>query len=136
MSRIPTLASAILDLEANELGETLRALTFPDEGYGCYSTFEVRRPALKWSRGRCLAFWVSLGYDDNDDPDDLDRAGECADLGEGFTWQLDGLTVGVCWFWDGDGTLAFDARAGRSRRFVVNTDCKKDYGWDDVEVGR
>lgn len=129
MSRISALARALLCLHADDLGETLRALTFPDGGIGCYSTFDVRRPERKWRRARRLELWTMLGYDDPDDPG---RVGECADLGEGYTWQLDDLVVSVCWFWDGDGTLVFDARDGCKRRVLVNTDCRKDYGWEDA----
>lgn len=128
MSRVPTLAEAILNLDADDLGETLRALTFTGEGIGCFSTFEVRRPASRWGRALRVALWTALDYDD---PDDADRVSECADLGEGYTWKLDDLLVHVCWFWDGNGTLVFDARSGRARRLIVNTDCKKDYGWED-----
>lgn len=129
MSRVPTLARALLALHAGDLGETLRALTFRGEGIGCYSTFDVRRPSLRWKRRRRLELWTALGYDDPDDPD---RVSECADLGEGYTWKLDDLLVNACWFWDGDGTLVFDARAGRMRRLIVNTDCKKGYGWEEA----
>lgn len=125
------LTKAVMWMEsADAFGELLRELTFPGEGYGCYSTREVRGHAVEWPRQRRVEFWRTIGYCDPDYPEGL---AEQADSGEGYTWKLDDLTVHVCWFWDGDGVLAFDARAGDLRRVVINGDCKKYYRWEEVE---
>lgn len=123
-----TLAGAILDIkDPNELGETLRALTFPGEGYGCYRNFDVREGATGWAEDAQRAFWTWL---DHCDPGYVD---ECVQLGEGYDYLLGGLLVNVAWYWDGDGTLAFGAWSGGARRVVINTDCKKSRHWQELD---
>jgi hypothetical protein len=40
------------------------------------------------------------------------------------------ITIECRWWWDGDGTLVFSLPGGE---FLVNTDCKKNYGWFNTE---
>lgn len=120
------------------VGELLREATFVGEGYGCYSDFTVRAGAVQWNRQRRVDYWRSTGYDETGDSDitPWDQAAECADMGEGYTYTLDGLRIDVCWFWDGDGVLEFTVYNSHARaiRKVVNGDCKKDHYWKDDDL--
>lgn len=124
------LSRALLGMDSEVLGETLRELVFTGDGYGCYSTFDVRDGAQPWPERQRAAFWQALEHTDAEDVAELAR------LGSGYTVQIGALNVGVCWYWDGDGVLAFAVTDGHTRRVVVNTDCKKDYGWDDKTPGQ
>lgn len=121
-----SLADRLLrEVDSNVVGELLRDLTFLGEGYGCYSNFSVRSGARKWYPRQRRDWWQALGVDE----ECLD---EVAFLGEGYTFDLDGYLIDVCWFWDGDGTLTFCvSREADVLRTLYNGDCKKDYGWRD-----
>lgn len=108
-------------------GEVLRAFTFVGEGFGCYRNFDVRPDAAHIDEDKQAAFWRLLGYEDPD---------ECADMGDAYSFRALGLEIEVYWYWDGDGTLAYLIGDSQPLRCVVNTDCKKDYGWREEEVDR
>jgi hypothetical protein len=114
------------------VGEILRDLTFVGEGYGCYSTFEVREDAREWTREQRRDYWVAFGYDEKGEEVWDWTADEAADLGQGYTYELDGYRIDVCWYWDGDGTLTFVVwRGGEILRSLYNGDCKKSNRWVD-----
>ncbi len=108
----------------NELGEMLRKEffaeqyeTFDGEKYrklGCYSTFDV-------------AEGVALLPDepiDKEYPEDGNY--------HVFISIIDGETIIMKYYWDGDGTLEFHFSNGSC---LVNDDCKKDYVWKYYENG-
>lgn len=111
----------------DQCGEVLRAFTFVGGGFGCYSNFDVRKDAEPLDKEKQAGFWRLLDYED---------AGECAEMGDAYSFRALGLEVEVYWFWDGDGTLAYLIGDSQPLRCVVNTDCKKDYGWREEEVDR
>jgi hypothetical protein len=119
-------------LSPDVAGELLRELTFVGEGYGCYSTFEVRDGAVQWGEESRRKFWLQL--EDPNDDEASERALELAGWGEGYTYTLGPVVVNVCWYWDGDGCLAFQVRGPDFERVVENTDCKKSYGWNEIGV--
>ena len=112
------------------VGEILRELTFVGMGYGCYSTFDVRDGAREWTREQRYDYWIALGYEDDEEWGKV--ATEAADNGQGYTYELDGYRIDVCWEWDGDGTLTFVVRRdGEILRCLYNGDCKKANRWVD-----
>lgn len=114
------------------VGEILRDLTFVGEGYGCYTNFDVREDAVEWSTERRRDYWQALGYDEDPDEEWGMIASEAAANGRGFTYELDGYRIDVCWEWDGDGTLTFVVwRDGEILRCLYNGDCKKSNRWVD-----
>lgn len=140
VSPCPTCGRPIEDVAATRIvlasgstdsvGELLRGLTFVGGGYGCYENFDVRPDAVEWDSAKRRRFWLNLGYSEADHS--YDQAAECADMGSGYTWRLGNIQVDVCWYWDGDGTLAFILSDGpQPFRILVNNDCKKDYRWED-----
>lgn len=111
----------------DQMGETLRAFTFVGGTFGCYSNFDVRKDAAPIDKAKQTAFWRLMDYED---------PGECAEMGDAYSFRALGLEIEAYWFWDGDGTLAYLIGDSEPLRCVVNTDCKKDYGWREVEVDR
>lgn len=118
------------------LGELLRDLTFVGEGFGCYSTFDVRDDAREWSEEDRRTFWRWCNRADRHfEPGELDEIIEDATkMGSGYSWMLGELVIDCCWYWDGDGTLCFRVlnEAEGVVRLVVNDDCKKDYRWRET----
>lgn len=110
----------------------LREVTFPGDGYGCYSTFEVREAARKWAHRERVNWWRGFGY--GDDEESGTTAKEAADMGAGYSYEIGGYQINVCWFWDGDGILTFEVcdSTGYVLRRLENNDCKKSYRWEDV----
>lgn len=127
------LAEFVKKMGPNGLGETLRALTFRGEGFGCYQNFEVRGDAKEWSEKDRRAF-VEKTLNEGRFPDEIDSIVEA---GRGYTFKECGLTIEVFWYWDGDGiltnSLLFRVLHGKEAlAFIRNADCKKDYGWQRV----
>lgn len=97
------------------LGELLRAYCFVGEGYGCYSTFDLR-DEFKEVEDEIATNLLSF-------KDEW--------WGEGEEMSPVSYTNGdivVSWLWDGDGTLYFRYDGNE----IINTDCKKAYEWDFV----
>ena len=111
----------ITDIE--ELGEFLRKQTFVGDGMGCYSTFELREYKIGDS--------ISTFKEKKPTKKILDAMGFVGKP-EGRVYCYDWEGFVVAWYWDGDGTLlfAFDGR------MIVNTDCKKTYGWKEIKKGK
>lgn len=114
------------------LGEVLRAWAFVGDGYGCYSTFDVR-PEFEEVTPTYREFRFLFGR-----PYDYDTTK--ATWGEPDEWYLERMVwykhpngIEVGWLWDGDGTLCFyvpDIKDDFIDGTVTNTDCKKDHGWE------
>lgn len=112
--------------DPNKFGEALRNYCFIGNCMetGCYSTFDLIKVLKEIKSGKIYeevlkyvnpeseesihAYHFKLEYKDNE---------------LGFIEPYE-LVVG--WEWNGDGTLYFRW----NNRSVINTDCKKDYGWD------
>lgn len=114
----------VKQLDDDHLGEVLRSLFFHGDGFGCYQNFDAPAGAREWYLDEPLAFWHTLEHEDQE------WVSFAAEHGQGYTWDIGGLTVDACWYWDGDGTLSFRVRYGdRVIRWITNGDCKKDYNW-------
>lgn len=127
------------------LGELLRAVTFVGKGCGCYENFDLRPDATKWSKEQLNIFiseHLRTKYARNEQDQDKDRdegkfipdhiADDWRAGAEGYTFNEDGLTIDVIWYWDGDGTLAFRVKQdGKVKHILVHHDCKNDYGWEN-----
>lgn len=115
--------------DPNSLGELLRNWAFKEE-YGCYSCFDLidgfsgvevtpREFKMMWHRDynpeSTGEYWG--------DPDSwyIKR----------ISWHKHWCGIEVGWFWDGDGTLLF--YVPEINAVVMNTDCKKSYGWEFME---
>lgn len=126
------LGEMVVRASDDVLGELLRDVIFTGEGYGCYSTFDVRDDAREWSEAERREFWAAIynrdiAYEADELPQLIEEA---TAMGKGYTWPLGDLAVECCWYWDGDGTLCFRVLDGEDvLRFISNDDCKKDYGW-------
>jgi len=123
------------ETDANIIGENFRKYTFDDpDGYGCYSTFDVRQSFYKYNPPwRVINLLIGpepkslpptelpwMDQDQDEWEDNLKRIQYYKD---------DNSTLEVAWFWDGDGTLYF--KEGKVE--VINYDCKKDYEWEWVD---
>ncbi|MDE1834859.1 MAG: hypothetical protein KGH64_06000 [Candidatus Micrarchaeota archaeon] len=129
--------------EPNGLGEMLRSVAFvPDEfggDYGCYSTFEVHPDFKKVEAKSTLGKKLIIAMLGNSVEDRVDGDGKQMtddQVVEEFLSDyssVDLYTSGdihLAWYWEGDGTLLF---AIESEKFaLINRDCKKDYGWEQV----
>lgn len=117
----------------NAIGELLRDITFPEEGYGCYTTFVVRADARQWSPRERLKYWKKtlLGCEDLHE-----LAKDFTGLGSGYSYEIDHHRIDVCWYWDGDGTLTFLVYdpEGNPMRLLRNDDCKKSYRWESEQA--
>lgn len=114
-------------------GEMLRSNFFVGEGFGCYSTFELRpefrivdkESPLGKTALRCLFsdfYWYS-------EPESLEYKTEVS-RAHIFATQ----NHVVAWWWDGDGTLVVgDINAGSISRAAINDDCKKDRYWKFID---
>jgi hypothetical protein len=119
-----------LDIETCDpdiLGEALRSLTFTGKGFGCYSTFDLREDAAplggEWAKQIMQyedGWWGTTRSEDF----------------SGYSFRHEGIMVECYWMWDGDGHLMYrlSDKGHRFLRAVENTDCKKDYGWKDVQL--
>lgn len=122
----------VVHAEPNTVGERLREETFAGEGYGCYSTFELRDDARIWTADEQRRFWLDVDRIAREDPEELELMVEA---GQGCTFSLEGLTVEAGWWWEGDGTLCFRItdQDGQVLRRIINTDCKKSYDWQELD---
>jgi hypothetical protein len=133
----------IRDGDADAVGEILRSIIFPYPGFGGYETFALHPDAQTWNKEMVAKFWeeeilmeseVWLEEDEYDswktEPDESILA-----TGEGCTLAIDDILIQASWFQDGDGILAFSVSNIENQpiRAVINTDCKKNYGWEDSE---
>jgi hypothetical protein len=116
----------------NAIGEILRAWAFPGDGYGCYSTFELRpefAPVTPTPR-EFAVLWMRP-YDPRDTAPST--MGYCdAEAITEIQWFKHPNGIEVGWYWDGDGTLAFVSDELADEHYtgaVVNGDCKKDNEW-------
>lgn len=117
------------------LGELLRDLTFNQDGgkeVGCYSTFDLRRGWEPLSEVECVQI-LARSYGEIADQHEWEQSDWDERLNDFRAGAAYGKSFGDCrvrtaWYWDGDGTLAFDLGS----RLIVNTDCKKDYEWEDA----
>lgn len=107
----------------NLLGEMLRAYCFlPDKqgnNFGCYDTFRLReefRPLTSDDNAADhLMVSLVIGYDDKES----EKAIQVFSDGD----------ILIAWSWyDGDGILVFHIKSADLT--LLNSDCKKDYGWD------
>ena len=116
----------VIDSDPNVLGEHLREETFVGEGYGCYSTFDVRPDAEDLGHEAAMKFF------------DVDPSADWPlDVQfEGRRFRYQGLIIDCFWYWDGDGTLAFRITHPLLGllRVIENNDCKKAYYWDDADL--
>jgi hypothetical protein len=118
-------------LDANDIGEMLRKWAFPGDGYGCYSTFDVR-PECEEVKATKREFEFLWGRPFNDeqvadstgwlsiDAEEIDR----------IVWYRHPSGIEFGWHWDGDGCLAFHVPELGSHALLRNSDCKKDYEWE------
>lgn len=125
MYKLSTLLNKLGD---NGVGEVLRAITFVGSGYGCYENFEVRPDATPWSAEHLEAFIGKVF------PNHLDDLDSLKGVAKGHTFQEGSIRVDVFWYWDGDGTLYFRVEEdGATVRELINTDCKHDDEWVELE---
>jgi hypothetical protein len=103
-------------------GEVLRAFSFVSP-VGCYTCFEllprfeeIKNPKIK----KEYLKRIFPSFDEEEIEEDL----KFFNL---FFHPKYNLFVG--WVWDGDGTLYFKLEDKHTTIEVMNTDCKKDYGW-------
>lgn len=137
---VPT--GPLLTLSANVVGEMLRETVFGSEDFGCYTTFDVKVDARLWDDLETIAYWRDrlnwLGEDPLDPDFERFCVSEYASMvkaGQGLNFEVGTLTVDCAWYWDGDGVLTFDIISqGKTVRRLHNTDCKKDYRWEDLEI--
>jgi hypothetical protein len=66
------MSTLILDSSDDALGELLRSVAFVGNGYGCYSTFDVRDDARRWSEDRMRGFWEAYFIREEPPIDDED----------------------------------------------------------------
>ena len=127
----------LIQLTDNELGELLRRYAFTGDGLGCYETFNVRDGAFELNKGRRFIFVHSLTPTEilNEDPSYIDELIDeckvyvfeypCYELGSSSPYE-----IYMFYHWDGDGKLFFQVKHdNKIIRQIVNTDCKKTYGW-------
>ncbi len=118
---------------ANAQGEFLRNVVFDQSlgEFGCYQTFETNPDLTAGDQAWREKFWQLLGYQNSIYPTNGDDIIEMAQMGNGGELVFADCIVHACWFWDGDGCLAFIVfdLTGSVIFELINTDCKKDYIW-------
>ena len=123
--------------DADEFGEILREYCFKKKK-GCYTCFGLvagfRAVPKDSEQGRTLL--DKLGYSRESllstlraysSREEYKRQAimDFKDMYERSVLASNGV-IAVAWYWDGDGTLLFQDES----RAAINTDCKKDYGWE------
>jgi hypothetical protein len=112
------------DLGVDGKGEALRSLVFDQHQndeflFGCYSTFNV-----------------NLGFEEIDPNKykflyDKIKPIDCfVDI---KVTAYESKDIVAMWWWDGDGDLTFWIKD--EPHFYNNSDCKCDYGWNEIEIG-
>lgn len=117
----------------NLVGELLRGFAFTEE-FGCYSCFEVRGDATRWSASELGDFWREEISQQHLTPEEhAEQVAECVLLGEGYTFNFDRYSIDMAWYWDGDGILLFSIYDQENKliRSLSNDDCKKNNRWVD-----
>lgn len=136
------LEDLIKRIDANSLGEFLRAASFPEQYknnilyYGCYSTFDFPKKAKLFDTAEREQYWYSIENNGFPYYGALVAAKEQAELGRGWKFNIDGYLVECCYYWDGDGTLSFkiyNREDSKPIAEIINTDCKKKYYWEHVD---
>ncbi len=125
------------DFSADVMGEKLRSLFFVNDGnqkihggneqykqLGCCETFEVRKSAVKITGRQAWKLLCKFGGIDWGSPMYYKKP-----KAYGYRFLLMDKACYCCWYWDGDGTLLFVL----PDRVLINTDCKKTYGWEDCK---
>jgi hypothetical protein len=117
----------IKTLDADMFGEILRKKSFQDNGFGCYSTFDMRPQFYQHTEGALFekAINMILNHDYGSEFDDEDKQ-ELASRIMVYYSECDDILV--AWYWDGDGTLL----VGTGGKFSINSDCKKDHYWEFI----
>lgn len=114
------------------LGEILRAWAFVGEGFGCYSTFEVR-PEFNLVEAGPREFRFLWGRDYRRGDTKKNSWGYCdADALKEISWYAHPCGIEMGWHWDGDGNLAFYVPELEDKHYdgsLHNSDCKKNYDW-------
>lgn len=115
---IEDIAKAKKFKNPNVFGEAVRDLAFVKENeddLGCYSTFKLEEGFIKVNpqsaEGKRILAAFGICFEPDEKPD---------------MWTNGPLTV--AWFWDGDGILI----VGDGEKMAINSDCKKDHGWEWV----
>ena len=100
----------------NEVGELLRGLFFKqnrEKGeLGCYSSFDLQDGVEELPK-------TLVDEEEEDDQWKL--------YWSNFQKTIEGKTIKMSYYWDGDGELVFFFEDGSA---LVNSDCKKDYYWE------
>lgn len=139
-------ASLLFNAEPNSVGEVLRAITFPahrkgDEYHevGCYTTFDHREDATPIEGPELVELceiYIGGAPEAGDAEADLEFEDEMSYALNGATaihFVEGGVSVDCFWHWDGDGYLLYRVRYQGSERAIANSDCKKNYGWIELE---
>lgn len=121
MGRVITIEVDSCTCSADALGELMRKMTFV-RPYGCYSCFDVTQDFAPIDVDEDV-FRLLIGHASSNDEWDVDVFKSAKAFKSTKTGDI------VAWYWDGDGTLAFNI----SGRRIRNTDCKHSYGWEDCE---
>lgn len=111
--------------DADDFGEALRGFCFigTSQLIGCYSTFEVNKGFNEIKEGKIWEEAKSHLWGDT--------------IPKVYHLKVDLDNLHICepfeiimgWTWDGDGCLYFRFNG----RKVINTDCKKSYGWEWIK---
>lgn len=115
------------------LGEHYRKLMFTGEGVGCYDNFDVNPEFQELTIDTYrqeMDFWMNMGIRGEHLHEILNELG-----GSSIYFYVNGPTrVYAAWYWDGDGTLAFDIYNINGEHIkIINNDCKKNYTWEVVK---
>ena len=127
----------------NYYGEKYREKSFIPDKYGnnigCYNTFEINKDFKKVKQGtkkfermiNILYFNNDKGFLNNTNKEDIindfEEIKSIEQYNSVFYNKKIDLLMG--YYWDGDGTLAF---IDKKKRIFINTDCKKDYIWEEL----
>lgn len=130
------------DLEIDAKAEVLRQLVFKkeyDEFYGkkyqklgCYRTFDVNPEFVEINpKDEKYAFlYKHLDWDYYDE-----ELGHCVSGIEYWESKVQGYEspdIIAMWYWDGDGTLLLHIKGENTA--YINSDCKKTYDWDEIDL--
>ena len=112
--------------DPNMMAEIIRARLWPDveERYSFPSIPDwAQQP---WDDKECQLF-LRLNQPDRENHWEM----ECSHVG--FRTMVDDIMVDVFCAWDGDGIMYISLYGShKSRALLVNTDCKRSYGWERV----
>lgn len=117
--------------DPNLLGEALRLWSFKGSNgeRGCYETFEVNDCLIELKEGKyynrakeilCPEFDSMKVY-----------SFEHPEIKDNY-FHIKPYTIIVGWYWDGDGTLYFRIINEEKDVEILNSDCKKDYYWEQI----